>query len=67
MVAEDAAVILVDTSVIVAWLDANHHPHAICTAALDRSCRKYTSRQKENDSKSQKRRAVFLHFPALFA
>ena len=35
--AEDAALILVDTSVIVAWLDRDHAHHKACTAALDRA------------------------------
>jgi len=30
-------VILVDTSVIVAWLDRNHDHHEACTEALDRA------------------------------
>src|SRR5262245_56917219 len=30
------AMILVDTSVIVAWLDATHPDHAVCAAALRR-------------------------------
>jgi predicted nucleic acid-binding protein len=37
--AEDAALILVDTSVIVAWLDQDHGHHKACTAALDRASR----------------------------
>ena len=31
------AVILVDTSVIVAWLDREHDHHEACTEALDRA------------------------------
>jgi predicted nucleic acid-binding protein len=34
IIAEDAAVILVDTSVIVPWLDRSHPAHAVCTAAM---------------------------------
>src|ERR1019366_4840209 len=37
IIGEDAAVILVDTSVIVAWLDRNHDHHEACTEALDRA------------------------------
>jgi predicted nucleic acid-binding protein len=37
IIAEDAAVILVDTSVIVAWLDRTHSAHKICTAAIEKS------------------------------
>jgi WD40 repeat protein/predicted nucleic acid-binding protein len=32
---EDSALILVDTSVLVAWLDAGHAQHEACTAALE--------------------------------
>jgi predicted nucleic acid-binding protein len=35
--AEDAAMILVDTSVVVAWLDRDHDHHRTCTDALDRA------------------------------
>jgi predicted nucleic acid-binding protein len=35
--AEDATVILVDTSVIVAWLDRDHEHHEACTRALERA------------------------------
>jgi predicted nucleic acid-binding protein len=31
---EDTAVILIDTSVIVAWMDANHKHHRECWAAI---------------------------------
>ena len=31
----DAPVILVDTSIVVAWLDPDHPDHAACTQALD--------------------------------
>jgi hypothetical protein len=34
--AKDPAMILVDTSVIIAWLDPDHDAHAACTDALDK-------------------------------